>query len=63
MSDNTLPPRINPDLPIIPQLKNLRDKMDIHNVQADVTGEDLFTIISKLETAYSRIGELLVNQS
>ena len=62
MSDKTLHPRINADLPILPQLKNLCGKMDIHNVQADLTGEDLFTIINKLETAYSRIGELLVNQ-
>jgi len=62
MSDEILHPRLNADLPILPQLKNLRDKMNIHNVQADLSGEDLFTIISKLETAYSRIGELLVNQ-
>lgn len=62
MVSKSLPPRINPDLPLIPQLKNLRDKMDLHDVQADLTGQDLFTIIDKLETAYSRIGELLVNQ-
>ena len=51
------------DLPILPQLKSIIDGVDYINQPANISMEDVATIVRKLERAYSVIGEMAVQET